>query len=293
MKVARKVAVTGPNGWIAKAFLEKLQTRAIAGVAIQRSWLVNKSESTLLAASLQGCLSVVHLAALVHQMNTVPTIEDYRKVNCALTLQLAIAAAHAGVAQFIFVSTAKVMGERSARPFTEADAANPRDPYSISKLDAENELIRLKQSGELGLMKVVIVRPPLVYGEGVKANYAKLTSLAQTSYPLPLGCATALRSMVSVDHLTDGFIALINAQPSLNNVEIFFATDENDQSTASIVQSIRAANGRRAALIHVPTNVMRLVLSCVSKKNIYERLFTSLQFDGTRLNALIKRYLLA
>jgi UDP-4-keto-D-QuiNAc 4-reductase len=286
MKVALKVAVTGPNGWIAKAFLEKLQSSAIAGVPIQRSLLVNKSESALLEASLKGCVTVVHLAALVHQMNTAPTLEEYRQVNCDLTQQLAIAAAKAGVAQFIFISTAKVMGERSIRPFSESDTPAPADPYSISKLEAEYALQKLQKTGQLGNMKIVIVRPPLVYGEGVRANFAKLTALALSPFPLPLGGATALRSMVSIDHLTDSFVALMRANVTLNNVEVFFAADPVDQSTSSIIQSIRTKAGRSAGLFTVSPTLMRYALCVIGKRGIYERLFTSLQVDATRLNGI-------
>jgi nucleoside-diphosphate-sugar epimerase len=290
-KPALKVAVTGPNGWIAKALLKKLESCSIETLAIRRDWLIsestsNESESLQLVAALRSCSTVVHLAALVHQMATAPSIDDYRQVNCDLTLQLATASAKAGVKQFIFVSTAKVMGERSVQPFKETDTPAPVDPYSISKLEAEFGLQKLQKSGQLGNMKIVIVRPPLVYGEGVGANFAKLTALAQSPFPLPLGGATALRSMVSIDHLTDNFVALIHANLVLEDFEIFFAADLVDQSTASIIQSIRAKNGRAAGLFTVSPTLMRYALSVSGQKGVYERLFTSLQVDATRLNGI-------
>jgi nucleoside-diphosphate-sugar epimerase len=169
-----KVAVTGPNGWIARTLLNALKIDNYTGVAIQRDWLtkVNGEANPALFSALHGCDSVVHLAALVHQMSTAPTLADYRKVNCDLTLELAQVAASVGVRQFIFVSTAKVMGEFSIRPFTESDTPTATDDYAISKLEAEVGLRNLQSAGKLGSMKVVIVRPPLVYGEGAGANYA-------------------------------------------------------------------------------------------------------------------------
>jgi nucleoside-diphosphate-sugar epimerase len=285
-----KVAVTGPNGWIAKALQQKLQSHYISSVGVNRAWLAPQTnqDKAFLTNALSGCNSVVHLAALVHQMNATPTLTEYRAINCELTLNLAQRAAEVGVGQFIFISTAKVMGERSSRPFLEGDSPAPIDAYSIAKLEAETGLQSLQRDGKLGSMKVVIVRPPLVFGNGVGANYEKLIALANTGWPLPLGSATAPRSMVSIDRLTDGLIALLKAKEQLKNLEVFFASEPNDQSTASIIREVRTAAGRSAALINVPPKLMQTALSALGKEGIFERLFTSLQVDGSRLNNLIK-----
>jgi nucleoside-diphosphate-sugar epimerase len=284
-----KVAVTGPNGWIAKALLKKLAAQSFDSVGVQRDWLPwpGLAKGPHLTQVFDDCHSLVHLAALVHQMDKVPTLAEYRSINCDLTLQLAQAAAAAGVRQFIFMSTAKVMGELSNRPFVESDDAIPVDAYSVSKFEAEKGLQNLHKSGQLGAMKVCIVRPPLVYGEGVGANYEKLISLANTSWPLPLGKATALRSMVSIDRLTDGISALVSSNEHLTSFEVFFAADPIDQSAASIIRATRQANNHGARLIAVPQMMMKYSLSAIGKTSIYERLFTSLQVDGSRLNALI------
>jgi nucleoside-diphosphate-sugar epimerase len=285
-----KVAVTGPNGWIAKALQQKLQTQSLTAIGVDRAWLAQQTtrDEVFLTQALSGCDCVIHLAALVHQMNAAPTLADYRAINCELTLKLAQSAANADVRQFIFISTAKVMGETSSRPFLESDTAAPKDAYSISKLEAETGLKNLQRDGKLGSMKVVIVRPPLVYGNGVGANYEKLIALANTGWPLPLGGATAPRSMVSIDRLTDGLLALLVARDQLKDFEVFFATEPKDQSTASIIREVRNAKGRSTALINVPPNLMQIMLSAMGKKSIFERLFTSLQVDGSRLNNLIK-----
>jgi nucleoside-diphosphate-sugar epimerase len=285
-----KVAVTGPNGWIAKALQQKLQTQSLTAIGVDRAWLAQQTtrDEVFLTQALSGCDCVIHLAALVHQMNAAPTLADYRAINCELTLKLAQSAANADVRQFIFISTAKVMGETSSRPFLESDTAAPKDAYSISKLEAETGLKNLQRDGKLGSMKVVIVRPPLVYGNGVGANYEKLIALANTGWPLPLGGATAPRSMVSIDRLTDGLLALLVARDQLKDFEVFFATEPKDQSTASIIREVRNAKGRSTALINVPPKLMQIMLSAVGKKSIFERLFTSLQVDGSRLNNLIK-----
>jgi nucleoside-diphosphate-sugar epimerase len=284
-----KVAVTGPNGWIAQNLLSALKVDTFANVSIQRDWLkqINGTANTALLSALHGCDSVVHLAALVHQMSARPTLAEYRKVNCDLTLELAQTAAQAGVKQFVFVSTAKVMGEFSTRPFTESDTPAPTDDYAISKLEAEVGLRNLQRAGKLGEMKIVIVRPPLVYGEGAVANYAKLIALAKSRWPLPLGNATAPRSMVNVNHLTNGLIAIVKTQSRLPEFETFFATDAIDQSTAHIIRAARAAQGRGAGLITVPSFAMRVCLNAVGKQGIYDRLFTSLQVNGNRFNALV------
>jgi UDP-4-keto-D-QuiNAc 4-reductase len=273
-----KVAVTGPNGWIAKALQQKLESQSITAIGVNRTWLKQQTiqDKALLTQALQGCNSVVHLAALVHQMNAAPTLADYRAVNCELTLKLARAAADAGVRQFIFVSTAKVMGERSNKPFLENDIPAPTDAYSISKIEAETGLKTLLQEGKLGSMKVAIVRPPLVFGSGVGANYEKLIALANTRWPLPLGGANAQRSMVSIDRLTDGLVALVKAREQLKPFEVFFASEPNDQSTADIIREVRIAKGHKAALINVPPILMR---SQVSVKEAFmsdfSRLFKS------------------
>jgi nucleoside-diphosphate-sugar epimerase len=285
------VAVTGPNGWVAKALHLKLLRQGFSPRGVNRAWLTQQSaqDQESLFQALCSCSSIIHLAALVHQMDKAPTLSEYRAVNCELTLKLAHTAASAGVQQFIFVSTAKVMGERSSRPFLESDNPAPADAYSISKLEAEIGLRDLQKNGKLGSMKLAIIRPPLVFGEGVGANYEKLIAVANTSWPLPLGGAKAQRSMVGIDHLTDGLIAVLKSCDELNNFELFFAADPVDQSTANIIRALRQAKGHNAGLINVPPKIMQAVLSVLGKKSIYDRLFTSLQVDGTRLNDLIKK----
>jgi UDP-4-keto-D-QuiNAc 4-reductase len=285
------VAVTGPNGWVAKALQRKLIAQSMTSIGVNRTLLAQQTtqDKELLIQALSRCDSIVHLAALVHQMNTAPTLADYRAINCELTLKLAQTAADAGIGQFIFVSSAKVMGERSSRPFIESDIPAPTDAYSISKLEAETGLKNLQQTGKLGSMKVVIIRPPLVFGDGVGANYEKLIALANSRWPLPLGAATAQRSMVSIDRLTDGLIALLKSRDELNRFEMFFAAEPVDQSTANIIRAMRQAQGRSARLVNVPQKIMQLALRAIGKKAIYDRLFTSLQVDGARLNDLIQK----
>jgi nucleoside-diphosphate-sugar epimerase len=290
-----KVAITGPNGWIAKALDKKFEQEHINSIKISRSSLSERHiphESTLRTALL-GCQSIVHLAALVHHQKAPPSAADYQTINCDLTLELAQIAASCGVKQFIFVSTAKVMGEQSNKPFLESDPAHPTNAYSISKFNAETGLRKLSENGKLGSMKICIVRPPLVYGEGVGANYEKLISLARTRWPLPLGRATALRSMVSIVRLTNGIVALTRTADQLKGFEVFFAADPEDQSAAKIIHSIRQAKGYDARLIAVPPALMQSGLSLIGRRSIYDRLFTSLQVDGARLNALIEKQSMA
>jgi nucleoside-diphosphate-sugar epimerase len=278
-----KIAITGANGWVGKKLVTLLQSNNCDVVCVPRAHL---SDIGLLQNTLQGCQSVVHLAALVHQMRAPPTLLEFRKVNCDLTINVARAAAAACVEQLIFVSTAKVMGEQSTVPFKESDLANPQDDYSRAKHEAELTLKTLQDKGKLGALKVCVLRPPLIYGEGVGANFAKLERLAASSWPLPLGTATALRSMIQVDDFNSTILKVFEKRTSLPSYEVFFVSDKDDKSTASIIAQIRTVNRAPTRLVNVPSSWVKVALSLIGKQSIYDRLFTSLQVDGSRVRRL-------
>jgi nucleoside-diphosphate-sugar epimerase len=271
-----KVAITGANGWIGSALKHSLGLRQIDAIEISRSEL--QSEQALVK-SLAGCSTVIHLAALVHQMDAPPTLEQFRAVNRDLTLSLAKAAALAGVEQLIFVSTAKVLGEVSVKPLDETAAANPSDDYARTKLEAEQGLQRLLSENALAQLKICIVRPPLVFGPGVKANYAKLVAIANSRWPLPLGAVRGKRSMVSLADLTELMIRLVERRSELSNIEIFHIATLPDKTSAQIIADIRKGGGRSPGLVAVPEWLMKLTLTCLGKRSIYDRLFTQLQIN--------------
>jgi nucleoside-diphosphate-sugar epimerase len=279
----QKIAVTGANGWVGNKLVTLLQSGDYEAVPVPRAYL---SDPDRLQKLLVDCQSVVHLAALVHQMREPPSLNEFRKVNCDLTLNVARAAAVAGVQQMVFVSTAKVMGEQSVRAFKESDFGNPQDDYSRAKFEAEIGLSSMQKKGELGSLKVCVLRPPLIYGAGVGANFAKLEKLAASRLPLPLGSATALRSMVDVDLFNQTILKVFEKRAVLKGYEVFFVTDPVDKSTASIITAIRKTHGRASNLISIPAPWLRWALSVIGKRSIYDRLFTSLQVDGSRIRAL-------
>ena len=170
---------------------------------------------------------VVHLAARAHIMNDTAKnpYDDFYHVNTVGTLNLAKKAAIAGVKRFIFISTVKVLGEQTeqGRAFNNNDDFNPQDPYSISKVEAE---IGLKQIGEAYGMEIVIIRPPLVYGHGVKGNFASLLKLIRLPIPLPFGSIQNKRSFVSVENLTDLIIVCLT-HPKAKN-QTFLVSDDHE-----------------------------------------------------------------
>lgn len=278
-----KIAITGANGWVGKKLVTLLQSNNCDVVCVPRAHL---SDIGLLQTTLQGCQSVVHLAALVHQMRAPPTLLEFRKVNCDLTINVAKAAAAASVEQLIFVSTAKVMGEQSTVPFKESDLANPQDDYSRAKHEAELTLKAMSDKGQFGALKVCVLRPPLIYGDGVGANFAKLERLAATAWPLPLGAANAPRSMVEVDYFVRTIWKIFEKRELLTDYEVFFVTDENDRTTSGIVADIRKSQGRQPNLVNMPALLIKFLLHLAGKRSIYDRLFTPLQVDGNRVRGL-------
>lgn len=230
--------------------------------------------------SLSGVDTVIHLAARVHVMND--TLADpltaYRKVNVQGTEALARAAAKAGAKRFVFLSSVKVHGEEAPRKYTEDDALNPQDPYGVSKLEAERMLARI--SRETGL-EVVVLRPPLVYGPGVKANFLRLIQGVAAGYPLPLASVENARSLVYLGNLVDA-ISLCAVSPSAAG-KTFLVSDGEDVSTPELIRRMAAALGRPARLLPVPPGLMRLAGKITGKSAAVDRLLGSLAVDSGKL----------
>lgn len=227
---------------------------------------------------LQGVDVVVHCAARVHLMQDTATdpLAQYCKVNTDATLALAEAAAKAGVKRFIFLSTIKVNGEFTAvgQAFSAADPVKPTDPYAVSKWRAEQALLALSQQSG---MQVVIIRPPLVYGPGVKANFLNLFNAVAKGIPLPFGAIDNKRSMVSVDNLVSLICTCLTHENAAGKV--FLVSDGQDISSAELVRLMAKAQQVPARLLPIPLWLMRTAASVLGKAAQYQRVVASLQLD--------------
>ena len=230
---------------------------------------------------LQDVDTIIHIAARVHIMNenSSDPLRDFRAVNTAGTLNLAKQAVNAGVKRFIFVSTIKVNGESTsnASPYKSSDRTKPEDPYGVSKSEAENQLLAL--SKETGL-EIVIIRPPLVYGGGVKANFASLFKLVGKRIPLPLRAINNnKRSLVSVYNLID-LIKVCIEHPKASN-QVFLVSDDNDISTSDMVALMAKVQGVNNYSIPFPVWCFNFLGRLLNKQDVVDRLVGSLQVDIT------------
>jgi nucleoside-diphosphate-sugar epimerase len=213
-------------------------------------------------------------------MNDVATdpLAEFRRINVAGTLQLARQAAKAGVKRFVFISSIKVNGESTTlgQPYTAQQAPAPIDPYGVSKWEAEQQLLAL--ATETG-MEVVIIRPVLVYGPGVKANFLSMMKWLYKGVPLPLGAIHNKRSLVALDNLVDLIVTCIDHPQAAN--QTFLVSDGEDLSTTELLQRMSQALGKRPRLLPVPAWMLATASTVLGKKSISQRLCGSLQVDIT------------
>lgn len=281
-----KVLVTGANGFVGKRLCEVLASQQFDVVPTTRVAIPgcvatgDLNGHTKWRNLLQGCHSVVHLAARVHVMADKETdpLKAYREVNVAGTVNLAKQAVDAGVKRFVFVSSIKVNGELSeAKPFTADATPMPLDPYGQSKMEAETELRTIAEASGL---EVVIVRPPLVYGPGVKANFHNLLKLVDRGIPLPLGAANGYRSMVALDNLVDLLMHCLK-HPNAPG-QTFLVSDGRDLTVSEMVGLIAGAMKTKTRLLSVPPWIIYGLASLVGKRAVADRLFGALQVDITK-----------
>ena len=211
-------------------------------------------------------------------------LSAFRDANVKGTLNLAHQAAAAGVKRFVFLSSVKVNGEctQAGCPFTEADAANPKDAYAQSKHEAE---LGLRQLAAHSGMEVVIIRSPLVYGPGVKANFAALLRAVQHGWPLPFGAVRNQRSMVGLDNLVD-FIVVCTSHPKAAN-QTFLLSDGYNLSTPELVRGLALAAGVHARLLPVPMWVLQAGAMLLGKSNAVQRLCGNLEVDISKASNLL------
>jgi len=238
-------------------------------------------------AVLQGVDVVVHLAARVHVMQdrAQDPLAEFRRVNVQGSLALARQALQAGVARFVFVSSVKVHGEATepGRPFHADDTAHPQDAYGQSKLEAETGLRELARGSSS--MQWVIVRPPLVYGPGVRANFGALARAAASGWPLPLGAVHNRRSFVALDNLVD-LLVLCGTHSAAAN-QAFLVSDGCDLSTTELLQRLARAQGRQARLWPVPVAVLEWGARLTGRHAMLQRLCGNLQLDIAKTRALL------
>jgi nucleoside-diphosphate-sugar epimerase len=294
----QKILVTGANGFVGSALvraLSKLEFRAVAAIRKKSPGLSDSLDYVEVgdlspqqdwSQFLHDIDSVIHLAARVHIMGDESTdaLDIYRRTNTDSTLNLARQAAEAGIRRFIFLSSIKVNGESTngRPPFSERDICQPSDPYAISKYEAE---IGLRDISEETGMEVVIIRPPLIYGPGVKGNFVRMMNLVSKGVPLPLGAVRNQRSLLAMENLVDFLIVCLNHPKAAN--ETFLLSDGEDLSTTELIQKLAHSQGKNARLIPIPVKLMRFASVITGKKDVADRLFGSLQISSDKARQLM------
>jgi UDP-N-acetyl-alpha-D-quinovosamine dehydrogenase len=296
-KKQKTVLVTGATGFIGSAVLQGLSGRSFSVIAGTRSAVhsfdgiksINLGDLSLspdVSSSLDGVDVVIHLAARAHIMNdtALDPLAEFRRVNTNATLNLASQAATAGVKRFVFLSSIKVNGEftRGKQQFTSDDNSIPDEPYALSKYEAEQGLLELAKTTN---MEVVIIRPPLVYGPGVKANFASMMKWVNKGVPLPFGAVHNHRSLVALDNLVSFILHCIEHPKAAN--EIFLISDDEDISTTELLYKVSNAFGKTSFLIPIPVSFMTFVAKLFGKGDMADRLFSSLRVDSSKARNLL------
>ncbi|KDN28660.1 UDP-glucose 4-epimerase [Vibrio fortis] len=282
-----KVILTGASGFIGSKLLEQLPAKSTLSLgrkkpktqASEQFFHLEIGSDTDYSMALNGVDVVIHLAARVHVMDdkSIDPLNVYREVNTAGTLNLARQAIKSGVKRFIFISSIKTNGENTngKAPFNFSSPRASEDFYGQSKSEAEIQLLELAKKTEL---EVVIIRPTLVYGAGVKANFASLINLVCKGFPLPFGLINSnKRSLVSVTNLVDLIITCID-HPKAKN-QVFLVSDDHDVSTSEMVKQMSVACGKNNFQLPVPVWCYRLVGKLLKKEDVVDRLIGSLQVD--------------
>ncbi|MHB1236566.1 MAG: UDP-glucose 4-epimerase family protein [Gallionella sp.] len=305
----RRVLVTGGNGFVGRSLCEELLHRGYQVRAAVRALgrFPAGMESVAVGAidggtdwnkAMVGVDIVIHLAARVHVMKDTAAdpLAEFLKVNLHGTANLAQQAVRAGVKRLVYVSSVKVNGESTSASdtlspgpspvsgggeqniFTESDNPNPQDPYGVSKWQAEQALRRIAQ--ETGL-EIVIVRPPLVYGPGVKGNFASLLAAINQGIPLPLAGAHNARSLVYVGNLADALVACATHPAAAG--QTYLVSDGEDVSTANLVDMIARSLGRNSRSFYFPPGLLRAAASLLGRAGQMDRLFGSLRVSDKKI----------
>ncbi|MBU3588111.1 SDR family oxidoreductase [Polynucleobacter sp. 31A-FELB] len=293
----KSLLITGANGFVGRALVEQsaamgyqvtacTRKPAVFAESVHNFVVSDFSHQANVCDALKGVDVVIHLAARVHVMKdaTENPLVQYQAMNVDATLALAKQAVTLGIKRFIYMSSIKVNGESTAIgvPFTPADYPAPSDPYGVSKMQAEEQLLALAR---LTGMEVVIIRPPLIYGPRVKANFASMMKWVRSGMPLPLGGIHNLRSMVFLGNLIDLILVSVS-HPDAKN-QVFLVSDDEDISVASLIRKLAAAMHVRTVLIPIPSALLKLAASLIGKRSIAQRLCDSLQVDISKTKSLL------
>lgn len=293
-KVNSRILVTGARGFVGQPLCIALAARGYTVSGTARIKAGDESRPAVEALRVTGDLesfqdwdlllrnvdAVIHLAARVHVMGkgSAPVLAAYRRTNVTVTENLVRAAAAAGVRRFIFASSVKAVGEGGTRPYSETSAVNPTDPYGMSKLEAEQAVQAIgKQTG----IETVILRLPLVYGPGVRANFFRLMQLVDRGLPLPLASVGNRRSMIFLGNLVDALRMCLSHKNAAG--QIFMVSDGDDLSTPDLIRRIATAMGKKACLVKCPPGLLRIAGSLAGKGPEARRLIGSLSVDSHRI----------
>lgn len=288
-----KIFVTGATGFIGAVACDVFEKSGhivrrgvrIAGDRTEHSCHYGDLEQGWSREAVAGVDVVVHLAARVHKVEKPykDSLDGYRETNSAGTERLAYQAARAGVRRFVYLSSIKVHGERTLNQcFSEADLPKPEDAYAISKWEAEQALIRISKETS---MEIVVVRPPLVYGPGVKGNLRSLLGIVAREAPLPFGSVSNRRSLIGRDNLVD-LLTLCVEHPDAAG-QVFLASDGEDVSTQELVRILAIGMERRARLVKVPPRLLRFGWALVRRQAMCDRLCGSLVVDSSKARRVL------
>ncbi len=291
-----KVLITGAGGFVGRHLCEKMlhqgwKVRAAVrapcplplGVEIAAVGTIDGE--TDWTDVLSGVDAIIHLAARAHVMRETKadSMAIFRAVNVTATEHLAHAAVKAGIRRFVFISTVKVNGETTPNlPFSESMPVDPQDAYGLSKWEAEQHLRSISDGTG---MELVILRPPLVYGPGVRANFLRLLSIANSGLPLPLESVKNRRSLIYVGNLVSAIQACLE-HPSASG-QTFLVSDGEDMSTAELIRRIGKALGRPVRLWPMPIGILQTLGGLLGRSAEAERLFDSLVIDNSKIRQLL------
>ncbi|MDP2244988.1 SDR family oxidoreductase [Pseudomonas sp.] len=293
-----RVLVTGASGFLGSYLMTRITAEGLQPLAVLRKAssqispdlpfikVGDLSLTTDWSQALENVHVLIHAAARVHVMDDQSSdpIAEFRKVNVEGTLNLARQAAAAAVRRFIFISSVKVNGEGTAvgEPYLADAKPAPADPYGISKMEAEHGLRGL--AAETG-MEVVIIRPVLVYGPGVKANFLSMMRWLHKGVPLPFGAIHNRRSLVALDNLVDLIVTCIDHPAAAN--QTFLVSDGEDLSTTELLRRMGTALGKSARLLPVPSRLLEVGAGMLGKQALAQRLCGSLQVDIGKTRELL------
>jgi nucleoside-diphosphate-sugar epimerase len=293
-----RILLTGATGFIGKALVSELIKQDFdLSIAVRqktnlfpnkvKQYVVGDFESNPDFSNILTKIDcVIDLAGRAHVIDKTKAsiLNEFRKLNTEFTLNLAKQSATAGVKRFIFLSSIRVNGNQNTKPFLEIDAPNPKEPYAISKHEAEQGLLKLAENSSL---KLVIIRSPLVYGKDAPGNFGRLVQWASAKImlPLPLGAVNNSRSLIAIDNLVSFIILCVLHEKAVN--EIFLISDNDTYSTTELLNKIAKAFNKQALLFPVPVNWMIFVAKLLGKEADAVRLFSSLIIDSSKARDLL------